>query len=71
MRISNAKEFGEMIRARRKKLGHTQAEVAQFTGFSVSFLSDLENGKATAEIGKALLIAQLLGINVEMNERGG
>ena len=29
----------------------------------------LENGKVTAEIGKAIILANLLGIDVEMNER--
>ena len=32
---------------RRKELGYTQSYISEFTGFSVSFLSDLENGKST------------------------
>ena len=69
MRISDSKDFGKTIKTRRKELGYTQSYLSEFTGFSVSFISDLENGKATAELGKALYLANLLGLNVELVER--
>jgi transcriptional regulator with XRE-family HTH domain len=69
MKISNAKEFGEEIRRRRKSLNYTQQFLSDFTGFSVSFISDLENGKVTAELGKALYIANILGLDIELKER--
>ena len=62
--------FGTAIKNKRKKLGYTQKYISEFTGISVSFLSDLENGKKTIELDKALKIANLLGLDVEMNERG-
>ncbi|MDY4839353.1 MAG: helix-turn-helix domain-containing protein [Lachnospiraceae bacterium] len=43
--------------------------MAEVSGFSTSFISDLENGKVTAELGKAIVLANLLGIDVEMNAR--
>ena len=70
MIVSTAKEFGAAIRAQRKELGLTQAALAEFTGFSVSFLSDLENGKETAELGKALYLVNLLGLDAELRKRG-
>lgn len=70
MKITDAKSYGEAIRNRRKELGYTQAYLAEFTGFSVSFISDLERGKATAEIGKAIYLANLLGMNLCMEKRG-
>ena len=70
MVVSTPKEFGAAIRAQRKKLHYTQAALAEFTGFSVSFLSDLENGKETAELGKALYLANLLGMDLTMKARG-
>ena len=70
MKITDAKSYGEAIRNRRKELGYTQAYLAEFTGFSVSFISDLERGKATAEIGKAIYLANLLGMNLCMEVRG-
>ena len=55
---------------RRKKLGYTQKYISDVTGISASFISDLENGKSTTEIGKAIYLANLLGIDVVLNERG-
>ena len=45
--VTDVKAFGEIIRKRRKELGYTQAYLSEFSGFSVSFISDLENGKST------------------------
>lgn len=70
MKLTSAKDFGLAVKTRRKQLGYTQAYVAEVTGISTSFISDLENGKKTAELGKALFIANLLGMDVEMKERG-
>jgi transcriptional regulator with XRE-family HTH domain len=70
MRINNPSDFGTEVKKRRKKLGYTQKYISEFTGLSVSFISDLENGKSTIEIGKAFELAKLLGLNIELNERG-
>ena len=70
MKTTNSKDFGEAVKKRRKKLGYTQKYISEFMGVSVSFLSDLENGKKTIELDKALAVANLLGIDVELNERG-
>lgn len=70
MKISDATTFGMALRKRRKELGYTQGFLAEFTGFSVSFISDLENGKPTAELGKALLLASSLGLDIIADVRG-
>ena len=69
MRIRNTKELGEAIKQTRKELGYTQSDISQRTGLSESFISDIENGKETAEIGKVLLLINLLGLNVFIKER--
>lgn len=69
MKINNAADFGKAIKNRRKKLGYTQKYISEFTGLSISFISDLENGKSTIEIGKALELAKLLGFNINLDER--
>lgn len=70
MKISTVNDFGTAIKKRRKKLGYTQAFLAEFTGLSVSFISDLERGKATAELGRALALANVLGMDCLLEERG-
>ena len=66
MKIRSVEELGEAIRTRRKELHYTQAFLAEFTGFSVSFISDVERGKATAEIGKTLQLLMILGLDLSV-----
>ena len=54
MKIIDARSLGKAIRSRRKELNYTQAYLSEFTGFSVSFISDLERGKPTVELEKTL-----------------
>ncbi len=68
--ITNAQEFGAAVRRRRKELGYTQAFLSGFSGFSITFISDLENGKSTAELGKAIYLANLLGLDCSLTPRG-
>lgn len=70
MKISTSREFGEAIRNRRKTLGYTQGYISEVTGFSTSFISDLENGKPTIEFGKALYLVQMLGMDLNIAIRG-
>lgn len=70
MVISDSKMFGESLKKRRKELGYTQRYISEFTGFSISFISDLENGKSTAELGKAIYLANMLGMDIVINARG-
>ena len=67
--ITDAKAFGQTLRQRRKELGYTQAFLSEFSGFSVTFISDLENGKSTAELGKAIYLANLLGLDCTLTPR--
>ena len=69
MKIRSVEELGEAIRTRRKELHYTQAFLAAFTGFSVSFISDVERGKATAEIGKTLQLLMILGLDLSVERR--
>ena len=67
--ITDAKSFGQAIRQRRRELGYTQAFLSEFSGFSVTFISDLENGKSTAELGKSIYLANLLGLDCSLTPR--
>lgn len=70
MIITDPKQFGAALKKRRKELGYTQRYISEFTGFSISFISDLENGKSTAELGKAIYLTNMLGLDIEINARG-
>ena len=69
MKINNTKTLGETIRARRKELHYTQAYLAEFTGLSVTFISDVERGKTKAEIEKIIRLINVLGLNLLVEKR--
>lgn len=68
MNISNTKEFGAILRAKRKALGVTQRDLAMASGTGLRLIIDLEKGKPTCQIGKAFAVAQALGIKVEARD---
>ena len=70
MKVSDTAAFGQVLRKRRKELGYTQGFLSEFTGFSVSFISDVEKGKSTVELGRALALAQFLGLDLDLTVRG-
>jgi y4mF family transcriptional regulator len=65
------KTFGELVKKRRKELGMNQRELALVSGTGVRFISDLENGKETCELGKALKVLGNLGIDPALKPRPG
>lgn len=69
MKINNTKTLGKAIRARRKELHYTQAYLSEFTGLSVTFISDVERGKTTAEIEKIIRLINVLGLNLLVEKR--
>ena len=59
-------QIGKLIRDTRKKLGVTQKDLALTSGTGMRFIIDLEKGKETCEIGKALAILNTLGIKITL-----
>lgn len=66
MKIANAVAFGKCIRAARKKAELTQEELAAASGIGDRFIRELEKGKPTCQLEKALLVAKMLGIKIEV-----
>lgn len=66
----SAVDIGRAIRARRKKLGYTQKQIADFNQCSLRFVSELERGKSGAGIGAVMRIANSLGLDIAIIERG-
>ena len=67
--IKTPADLGKIIRQRRKAAKLTQQNAAALAGIGVRFLSELERSKPTAQIGKAIKVAQLLGLEIQINER--
>jgi y4mF family transcriptional regulator len=65
MRITTAEQYGRAVRETRKSLNLTQADVAGACGTGIRFIVDLEHGKPTCELEKALQVARMLGIVVD------
>lgn len=63
--ISNASEFGQMVARARKALGITQRELALAINAGERFIVDLEAGKPTAQLGKALAATRAAGVRLE------
>ena len=59
-------DIGKLIRNTRKRLGVTQRDLALTSGTGLRFVIDLEKGKETCQIGKALTILNTLGIKVTL-----
>ena len=70
MKIYDSIMYGQALKQKRKEMKYTQSDISELTGFSISFISDLENGKATAEIGKAIYLANVLGLDIDIKSRG-
>lgn len=68
--VTSVKELAALIRSERRRQGITQADLAGLSGVGVTFLSQLENGKESAEVGKVLNVLTMLGIDLTAEPRG-
>ena len=57
-------ELGKAVREARKKANLTQAELAFAAGVGLRFISELEGGKPTAQLGKIMQVLAALGGNL-------
>ncbi|MFO7535801.1 MAG: helix-turn-helix transcriptional regulator [Kiritimatiellia bacterium] len=71
MKMKTTEQIGTTVRTRRKQLKLTQKELAMTCGTGLRFIVDLEKGKPTCQIGKALQVLQALGLAIETTILGG
>jgi transcriptional regulator with XRE-family HTH domain len=69
-KIETAQELGALIRKKRRAVKFRQADAADFAGVGPRFLSELERGKPTAALGKALQVLYRFGLEVWIVPRG-
>ncbi|GIF19744.1 y4mF family transcriptional regulator [Actinoplanes tereljensis] len=65
MRVSNVRDLGLYVRDRRRAAGLSQVDLAVRATVSRRWLSDLEAGKPTAEIGLVFKIVSALGLYLD------
>jgi y4mF family transcriptional regulator len=68
MKIIDVKCLGQAVREQRRRLKVTQKDLAMTSGTGLRFIIDLEKGKPTCQLGKALEIVRALGLNLEIRE---
>jgi HTH-type transcriptional regulator / antitoxin HipB len=64
--IRTTNDFGEAVRKARVREHLTQRQLALSVGTGERFVVDLEKGKETVRLGKALQVATALGIKISM-----
>ena len=64
-----ATQLGEELRARRKLLRLTQAELSALAGCGPDFLYDLERGKPTIRLDKLIPVLEVLGLELKVGAR--
>lgn len=66
MRLRTIADIGTSIRSARLTRGWTQGQLAERAGLSRRWVSEIENGKSTAQIGKILVALEVL--NIELHD---
>jgi len=59
-------KIGALVRTARKRLDVTQRNLAMTSGTGLRFISELEKGKPTCQLGKVLTVLQTLGIKIDL-----
>ena len=62
--IQTTRAFGSAVRRARNDQGLSQAELAARAGVGRPWLSELETGKRTAELGRALSVLSALDLAI-------
>ena len=62
-------KLGNIVKRTRKAQGLTQEQLAAITGVGVRFIRELEQGKASCHIGKALAVVSMLGIDITIGDK--
>lgn len=67
--VSNSNDLGALVRRIRKEQKLTQEQLAAVAGVGPRFVRELEAGKESCQMGKALSILGVLGLKVDVVSR--
>lgn len=62
--LRSTTEIGSLVRETRKAQGISQEQLAGVANTGIRFISDLENGKSTVQLEKAIRVMEALGLGV-------
>jgi len=65
----HAIELGRIVRKHRRAQALRQAELASIAGVGVRFISDLENGKQSLELGRVIKVLETIGLHLDVHKR--
>ncbi|MGV3490113.1 MAG: helix-turn-helix transcriptional regulator [Devosia sp.] len=69
IRLRTPADIGLLVARKRKELGLTQQDFADMAGVGRRFVSEVESGKPTSELGKVLGLLQSLGYDLNAARR--
>ena len=69
-KVTQAEDIGRLVRQRRKEAGLTLKDAAGMAGVGVRFLSELERGKSTLQLGLVIEVLQMFGLELHVQSRG-
>lgn len=64
--MEDTRAFGQAIRRARQHRRMTQRELALVAGTGERFVVDLESGKPTVQLGRALAVLATLGLRLDL-----
>lgn len=65
-----ARRLGKLVRAHREAAGLRLEDLAAAVGVGIRFIQELEHGKASCQLGRALVVASALGLDpIDLLER--
>lgn len=67
MKQNTPEQIGKLVKKTRRDMKVTQKELALTSGTGLRFISELEKGKPTCQLGKALTVLNTLGIRLTMD----
>ena len=60
--------LGQTIKVERKKRQLTQTQLANLSNCNINFISQVESGKYSAQIGKVLDVLKVLGLELHITK---
>ncbi len=69
-KIENPADLGKIVKDKRTRDRLTQMDTAALCEVGNRFLSELENGKPTVQLGKTMQVLKCLGLEIRVVPRG-